>query len=116
MLKLKAAPNKPLPFEFQVGDTVIVHTKVQEDEKTRIQKFEGIVIGIQGQGVGRTFTVRRIGTNEISVERIFPVYSPMIDRMTVKRAGQVRRAKLYYLRDRKGKQATYVKPRGKSAS
>jgi len=116
MLKLKAAPNKPLPFEFQVGDTVVVSTKVQEDEKTRIQKFEGIVLGIQGQGVSRTFTVRRIGAGEVGIERIFPVYSPMIDKVTVKRSGQVRRAKLYYLRDRKGKQATYVKPRRQSAS
>lgn len=97
-------------FDFKVGDTVVVDTIIQEDERQRIQKFEGIVIAIKGKEHSKTFTVRRIGANEIGVERIFPFQSPLIDNVTVTRAGKVRRSKLYYLRDRKGKRATYVKP------
>ena len=106
-------PQTPKEYDFQVGDTVIVSNRIVEDERTRVQKFEGIVIAQKGSGVSKTFTVRRIGVNEIGVEKIFPLYSPNVVDVEVKRAGKVRRSKLYYLRDRKGKAATYVKPRAK---
>ncbi|MBD3366249.1 50S ribosomal protein L19 [candidate division WWE3 bacterium] len=96
---------------FQVGDTVRVLYKIREDEKTRIQPFEGIVISLKGSGISRTFTVRRIGADSVPVERIFPVHSPNISKLTVVRPGKVRRAKLYYLRDKTGRAATRVKRR-----
>lgn len=96
-------------FQFNTGDTVIVSTRITEDNRTRIQKFEGIVISKQGAGISKTFTVRRIGVNEIGIERIFPLHSPLVEQVEVKRHGKVRRAKLYYLRDRRGKHATYVR-------
>ena len=97
---------------FHVGDTVRVHTKIQELDATgkarwRIQIFSGVVIVRQGRGVNETFTVRRISYGE-GVERVFPVHSPMIDKVQVERSGKTRRAKLYYLRGRIGKQATRV--------
>lgn len=110
MLKARFEKNNQ-SINFQVGDTVIVSTRIKEENRSRIQKFEGIVIGIKGSGNSRTFTVRRIGDREIGVEKIFPLNSPVIENLKVKRKGKVRRAKLYYLRDRKGKAATYVKPR-----
>ena len=95
-------------FSFQVGDTVDVHFRVTEGDKTRIQIFSGIVIGKKGSGMGKTFTVRRISYGE-GVERIFPVHSPLVEKVEVRKRGKVRRAKLYYLRGRKGKKATKVK-------
>ena len=87
---------------FGPGDTVRVHAKIVEGTRERIQVFEGVVIGRQGTGVRETFTVRRISYG-IGVERTFPVHSPRIDKIEVMRRGVVRRAKLYYLRDRVGK-------------
>jgi large subunit ribosomal protein L19 len=93
---------------FKVGDTVRVHTKVVEGEKERVQIFSGIVIARRGQGIQESFTVRRISYGE-GVERVFPLHSPRIDKVEVELAGRVRRSKLYYLRDRKGKGAVKVK-------
>ena len=95
---------------FRVGDSVKVHTKVVEGDKERIQIFAGVVIGRRGRGLNETFTVRRISYGE-GVERIFPMHSPRIDKVEVERQGDVRRAKLTYLRKRIGKGATLVKER-----
>lgn len=94
--------------EFNVGDSVRVHTKVVEGDKERIQIFAGVVIGMRGRGLNETFTVRRISYGE-GVERIFPVHSPRVDKIEIERKGAVRRAKLTYLRKRLGKGATLVK-------
>lgn len=88
--------------QFRVGDTVDVHTRIVEGEKERVQVFSGTVIMLRGAGTNETFTVRRIVNNE-GVERIFPVHSPYVVKVAVKRSGQTRRAKLFYLRDRVGK-------------
>jgi large subunit ribosomal protein L19 len=93
---------------FKVGDTVKVHTRVVEGDKERIQLFTGIVIGRRGTGLNTSFTVRRISYGE-GVERVFPLHSPRIAKIEVERQGNVRRAKLNYLRNRKGKQAMTVK-------
>jgi large subunit ribosomal protein L19 len=93
---------------FNVGDTVRVHTKVVEGDKERIQIFTGVVIGKRGRGLNETFTVRRISYGE-GVERVFPMHSPRIDKVEIERSGQVRRAKLTYLRKRVGKGATLVR-------
>jgi len=90
--------------EFRVGDTIKVHYKIKEGSKERIQVFQGIVIQRRGMGVGKTFTVRKV-SNGVAVERIFPMHTPLIDKVEVVRFGQVRRAKLYYLRRVKGKAA-----------
>ena len=95
--------------EFRVGDTVDVHVRIVEGDKTRVQIFTGTVIGMKGRSVRRHFTVRRIVAGE-GVERVFPLHSPWIEDIKVRRPGKVRRAKLYYLRDRVGK-ATKVKER-----
>jgi large subunit ribosomal protein L19 len=89
---------------FAPGDSVRVHVKVREGEKERIQLFAGVVIARRGGGARETFTVRKI-SGGIGVERIFPLHSPIIDKIDVERQGAVRRAKLYYLRERKGKAA-----------
>src|ERR1041384_2436124 len=86
------------------GDTVIVNVKVVEGERSRVQAYEGVCIGRSGQGLQESFTVRKISYGE-GVERVFPLHSPMIDSIKVVRRGKVRRAKLYYLRDRRGKSA-----------
>ena len=90
--------------DFGPGDTVRVNFKIREGNKTRVQPFEGVVIGIRRRGLGSTFTVRRISFG-YGVERIFPFHSPLIEGVQVLRRGRVRRAKLYYLRQRKGKAA-----------
>ena len=100
---------------FGVGDTVRVHTKVVEGDKERIQIFAGVVIGRRGHGLNETFTVRRISYGE-GVERIFPVHSPRVDKIEVERKGDVRRAKLTYLRKRLGKGATLVKEKEAKAT
>jgi large subunit ribosomal protein L19 len=99
----KPALRKGVP-DFAPGDSVRVHVKVREGEKERIQIFAGVVIARRGGGTRETFTVRKISSG-IGVERIFPLHSPVIDRIEVERKGAVRRAKLYYLRQRKGKAA-----------
>ncbi|CAF0704440.1 50S ribosomal protein L19 [Candidatus Methylacidithermus pantelleriae] len=93
--------------EFGVGDLVRVHVKVREGEKERIQVFAGIVIAKKGRGLQATFTVRRISYGE-GIERVFPLYSPFIAQIEVERKGEPKRAKLYYLRKRKGKEAMTV--------
>ena len=93
--------KKDVP-QFRVGDTVDVHTRIVEGDKERIQVFTGTVIMQKGSGINTTFTVRRIVNNE-GVERIFPVHSPFIAKVVVRRSGETRRAKLFYLRDRVGK-------------
>ena len=99
----KPALRKDVP-SFAPGDSVRVHVKVREGEKERIQVFAGVVIARRGGGARETFTVRKISSG-IGVERIFPLHSPVIDKIEVDRKGAVRRAKLYYLRERKGKAA-----------
>jgi large subunit ribosomal protein L19 len=101
--------------EFNVGDSVKVHTKVVEGDKERIQIFAGVVIGKRGRGLNETFAVRRISYGE-GVERIFPVHSPRVDKIEVERRGSVRRAKLTYLRKRLGKGATLVKEKEAKAA
>lgn len=98
---------------FNIGDSVRVHTKVVEGDKERIQVFAGVVIGRRGHGINETFTVRRISYGE-GVERVFPLHSPRIDKVEVERHGDVRRAKLTYLRGRVGKGATLVKEKSSS--
>lgn len=93
---------------FKVGDSVKVHTRVKEGEKERTQIYAGVVIGRKGRGLNENFTVRRISFGE-GVERVFPINSPLVEKVVVDRTGQVRRAKLYYLRGRKGKEALSVK-------
>jgi large subunit ribosomal protein L19 len=100
--------------KFNVGDSVKVHTKVVEGDKERIQIFSGVVMGKRGGGLNETFTVRRISYGE-GVERIFPLHSPRVDKIEVERQGQVRRAKLTYLRKRVGKGATLVNEKAKEA-
>jgi len=99
--KLSAGKNIP---DFQPGDTVLVNVKVIEGDKTRVQAYEGVCIGRTGRGINESFTVRKISYGE-GVERVFPLYSPMIDSIKVVRRGKVRRAKLYYLRGLRGKKA-----------
>ena len=96
-------PGAKMP-PFQPGDTVVVNVKVAEGERTRVQAYEGVCIARSGHGLNESFTVRKISYGE-GVERVFPVYSPMINSVKVVRRGKVRRAKLYYLRDRRGKSA-----------
>src|SRR3954454_1235064 len=93
---------KAEPPQFDVGDTVDVHTRIVEGDKERIQVFSGTIIMRKGRGINETFTVRRIVNNE-GVERIFPRHSPFIAKLVVRRGGETRRAKLFYLRDRVGK-------------
>jgi large subunit ribosomal protein L19 len=90
--------------DFAPGDTLKVNVKVKEGERERIQAFEGVCIARNGGGLNESFTVRKISFGE-GVERVFPVYSPMVDSIEIVRRGKVRRAKLYYLRDRRGKSA-----------
>lgn len=98
--------DKTIP-DFEPGDTVIVNVKVKEGERSRVQAYEGVVIARSGGGINESFTVRKISYGE-GVERVFPVMSPMIDSIKVVRRGKVRRAKLYYLRNLRGKSARIV--------
>jgi large subunit ribosomal protein L19 len=102
----KLTAGKEIP-DFQPGDTVLVNVKVVEGERTRIQAYEGVCIGRSGAGLQENFTVRKISYGE-GVERVFPIYSPMIDSIKIVRRGKVRRAKLYYLRGLRGKAARIV--------
>ena len=97
--------------EFAVGDTLRVSVKVREGDRERIQVFEGIVIQRRGSGIQETYTVRRI-SHGVGVERVFPMHSPLVDKIEVARRGRVRRSKLYYLRDRVGR-AARVKERAR---
>ncbi len=113
--KIESEQFRKEPANFNVGDTVKVHTKVIEGDKERIQVFAGIVIGRRGRGLNSTFTVRRISYGQ-GVERVFPVHSPRVEKVEVERQGAVRRAKLTYLRKRLGKRATLVKEKAYRAS
>ena len=99
----KLTAGKEIP-DFAPGDTVIVNVKVVEGERSRVQAYEGVCIARAGGGINQSFTVRKISYGE-GVERVFPLYSPMVDSIKVVRRGKVRRAKLYYLRGRRGKSA-----------
>src|SRR5688572_19244472 len=99
----KLTASKEIP-DFQPGDTVIVNVKIVEGDKARVQAYEGVCIARSGGGLQENFTVRKISYGE-GVERVFPLYSPMIDSIKVVRRGKVRRAKLYYLRGLRGKRA-----------
>ena len=90
--------------DLRPGQTVRVDVKIKEGDKSRIQAYEGVVVKVQGSGIGKTFTVRKISSG-VGVERTFPIHSPIIDKITVVRVGKVRRAKLFYLRQRSGKSA-----------
>ena len=96
--------------EFAPGDTLRVNVRVREGDKERLQAFEGVCIARKGGGVSETFTVRKVSSG-VGVERIFPVHSPSVDSITIVRRGRVRRAKLYYLRNRRGKSARIKEPR-----
>jgi large subunit ribosomal protein L19 len=113
--KIEKEQFKPEITPFRVGDTIKVHTRVVEGDKERIQLFSGIVIGRRGSGLNAFFTVRRISYGE-GVERMFPLHSPRIAKIEVERQGNVRRAKLNYLRSRKGKQAVTVKEKTQVSS
>ena len=109
----KLSAGKEIP-DFQPGDTVIVNVKIVEGERSRVQAYEGVCIGRAGTGINENFTVRKISYGE-GVERVFPLYSPMIDSIKVVRRGQVRRAKLYSLRGRRGKSARILERQDHSA-
>ncbi|HEY6753369.1 MAG TPA: 50S ribosomal protein L19 [Pseudolabrys sp.] len=109
----KLSAGKEIP-DFQPGDTLLVNVKVTEGDKTRVQAYEGVCIGRSGSGINENFTVRKISYGE-GVERVFPLYSPMIDSIKVVRRGKVRRAKLYYLRGLRGKKARISEAQGASA-
>jgi large subunit ribosomal protein L19 len=106
----KLSANKEIP-DFEPGDTVQVNVKVVEGDRTRIQAYEGVCIARAGHGLNENFTVRKISYGE-GVERVFPLYSPMLDSIKVVRRGKVRRAKLYYLRGRRGKAARIAEGQG----
>src|SRR5262245_35658472 len=109
----KLSAGKEIP-DFQPGDTLVVNVKIVEGERSRVQAYEGVCIGRAGTGLNENFTVRKISYGE-GVERVFPLYSPTIDSIKVVRRGQVRRAKLYYLRGRRGKSARIVERQDHSA-
>ena len=112
---IRELENEQLKSEitpFNVGDTIRVHAKVVEGTRERIQTFEGVVIKRRGEGVSETYTVRKI-SNGVGVERTFPVHTPRVEKIEVVRQGRVRRAKLYYLRDRQGKAARIPERRRK---
>jgi large subunit ribosomal protein L19 len=107
----KLSAGREIP-DFEPGDTVIVNVKVKEGERTRVQAYEGVCIARSGGGLNENFTVRKISYGE-GVERVFPLYAPMIDSIKVVRRGKVRRAKLYYLRGLRGKSARIAEVQGR---
>lgn len=108
-MALQAMHNEQV---FHVGDLVRVHQKIQEDNKSRTQVFEGMVIAIRGENPNKTFTVRRIGAAGVAIERIFPLNSPFVERIEVRALGFVKRSKLYYIRDKTAREiADITKPR-----
>ena len=111
--QMQAVGEKRQIPEFAPGDTVTVNVKVKEGERVRVQAYEGVVIARSGGGLNESFTVRKISYGE-GVERVFPLYSPLIDSVKVVRRGKVRRAKLYYLRERRGKSARIVEKQDRS--
>jgi large subunit ribosomal protein L19 len=112
---LAAATKRDDIPEFRAGDTLKVHVKVVEGNRSRLQVFQGICIRIQGSGVGRTFTVRKVSFG-VGVERTFPLHTPIIDKIEVVTRGDVRRAKLYYLRNLRGKKAKIKEKRDAAPS
>ncbi len=106
----KIEAQRKLP-EFSAGDTLRVNVRVREGNRTRVQAYEGVCIARSGGGINESFTVRKISYGE-GVERVFPIYSPLVESVDVVRRGKVRRAKLYYLRDRRGKSARIVEDTG----
>ena len=96
--------NEDIP-NFRAGDTLSVHAKIREGSKERVQVFEGVCIARSNNGTGSTFTVRKVASDGVGVERIFPLHSPRLEKIEVKRLGKVRRSKLYYLRDLRGRKA-----------
>ena len=108
-LEKEIAPLNPLP-DFKAGDTITVHYKIVEGNKERIQQFQGVVIQRKGSGSTATFTVRKI-SNNVGVERIFPIASPFIDKIDVNKRGDVRRARIFYLRGLRGKSARITEKR-----
>ena len=110
----KLTANKEIP-DFAPGDTVIVNVKVVEGERSRVQAYEGVCIARSGGGINQSFTVRKISYGE-GVERVFPLYSPMVDSIKVVRRGKVRRAKLYYLRGLRGKKARITEKQDQAAA
>ena len=96
--------NDDVP-NFRAGDTLSVHAKIREGSKERVQVFEGVCIARSNNGTGSTFTVRKVASDGVGVERVFPLHSPRLEKIEVKRLGKVRRAKLYYLRDLRGRKA-----------
>ena len=106
--------KKETPY-FEVGDTVEVHCRIREGQKTRVQMFSGVVISRKGRGINETFTVRRV-INDEGVERVFPLHSPNVVDVKPIRSGEVRRAKLYFLRDRVGKSVRLKQRRSKHTS
>ncbi|HEV2957622.1 MAG TPA: 50S ribosomal protein L19 [Xanthobacteraceae bacterium] len=109
----KLTAGKEIP-DFAPGDTLLVNVKVVEGDRSRVQAYEGVCIGRAGSGINENFTVRKISYGE-GVERVFPLYSPMIDSIKVVRRGKVRRAKLYYLRGRRGKSARIIEKQERQA-
>ena len=109
----RLSAGKEIP-DFAPGDTVLVNVKVVEGDRSRVQAYEGVCIGRSGGGLNENFTVRKISYGE-GVERVFPLYSPMIDSIKVVRRGKVRRAKLYYLRGRRGKSARIIEKQERQA-
>jgi large subunit ribosomal protein L19 len=107
----KLSAGKTIP-DFEPGDTVLVNVKVTEGDRTRVQAYEGVCIARSGGGLHESFTVRKISYGE-GVERVFPLYGPVIDSIKVVRRGKVRRAKLYYLRGRRGKSARIAEAQGR---
>ena len=110
----KARKRDDVPA-FRAGDTIKVHVKVVEGSRSRVQIFQGVVIRVQGSGIGRTFTVRKVSFG-VGVERTFPLHTPIIDKIEVVTRGDVRRAKLYYLRELRGKAAKIKEKRDVPAS
>lgn len=109
-IKHLGVQKRDIPF-FSVGDTIIVHQRIKEAGKERIQAFQGDVIAIHHNGASSTFTVRKLGANAVAVERIFPYHAPVIAQIELVKRGKVRRAKLYYLRGRVGRAARVTEDR-----